>query len=158
MEARFTKWGDTLERMIAKKGFVEPLRTGAFRHFLFSGGGNDIVGGGHLELFLRQFDIAHTDPSDAPWYVNDQFVLALDRVMGLYRDLLRDRAAGVAIHEAARSRLRHALPQRDGPWLGKGMEFRGLHQPTARALPRDHQGHDRRLQRQAAVVRSAVQW
>lgn len=121
------KWGDTLERMIAKKEFVEPLLTGAFRHFLFSGGGNDIVGGGHLELFLRQFDIAHTDPSDAPWYVNDQFVLALDRVMDLYRDLLR-----IVRRESPSTKLLvhgydYALPQRDGPWLGKGMEFRGLH-------------------------------
>ncbi len=33
------KWGDTLEGMLAKKEFVEPLRTGAFKHFLFSGGG-----------------------------------------------------------------------------------------------------------------------
>jgi len=121
------KWGDTLERMIAKKEFVRPLRTGAFKHFLFSGGGNDIVGGGHLEVFLRQFDIAHTNPSDAAWYVNDQFVLALDKVMGLYRELLR-----IVRREAPSTKLlvhgyAYAIPQRDGSWLGEGMQFRGLH-------------------------------
>lgn len=121
------KFGDTLERMIAKKEFVEPLRTGAFKHFLFSGGGNDIVGGGHLEVFLRQFDIGHTDPSDAAWYVNDQFVVALDRVIGLYKELAR-----IVRRESPSTKLLvhgydYAIPQRDGPWLGKGMEFRGLH-------------------------------
>lgn len=120
------QWGDTLEGMIAAKQFVKPLRTKAFKHFLFSGGGNDIVGGGHLERFLRQFEIGHPDPADAPWYVNDLFVEALDRVMALYRDLLRIVArespgTTLVVHGYA-----YVIPQQNGPWLGNAMTFRGL--------------------------------
>ncbi len=47
--------------------------------------------------------------------------------MGLYRELLKivrrvSPATKLLVHGYA-----YAIPQRDGPWLGKGMEFRGLH-------------------------------
>ncbi|MGQ3282738.1 hypothetical protein [Bosea sp. (in: a-proteobacteria)] len=120
------QWGDTLEGMIAAKQFVKPLRTKAFKHFLFSGGGNDIVGGGKLELFLRQFDVGHADPSDAPWYINDLFVDALDRVMGHYRALLK-----IVVRESPKTKLvihgyDYVIPQQNGHWLGNAMTFRGL--------------------------------
>jgi hypothetical protein len=121
------QWGDTLEAMVAARQFVEPLKTKAFRHFLFSGGGNDIVGGGRIQDFVRQYDVGHPAPGDAAWYVKDAFVDALDRVMALYREI----AAIVKRTSPTTTLVVHGyacvLPQPNGTWLGKTMgEFLGL--------------------------------
>ncbi len=121
------QWGDTLEDMVASAQFVEPLKTKAFKHFLFSGGGNDIVGGGRIQDFVRQYDVGHPAPGDAAWYVKDAFVDALDRVLALYRKI----AAIVKRTSPATKLVVHGyacvLPQKNGAWLGKTMEdFLGL--------------------------------
>jgi hypothetical protein len=116
------QWGDTLENMVSSPQFIAPLKTKAFKHFLFSAGGNDIVGGGRIDRFVRMFDVGHQDPKDAAWYVKDAFVAALDHVMALYREILAIVKKTSPDTKLVLHGYSYVLPQKNGAWLGNTME------------------------------------
>jgi hypothetical protein len=73
-------WGDTLEEMLVLGEFWSPIDNGADL-LLFSAGGNDILGNGALATYLNLFDVGHTKPADAPYYVKQAFYDNLDIVV-----------------------------------------------------------------------------
>ena len=67
-------WGDTLAEMVQAGQFWPPLVSGEADTFLFSAGGNDVLGGElGIARFLRLFDVGHTKPSDAAYYIKAEF-------------------------------------------------------------------------------------
>jgi hypothetical protein len=67
-------WGDTLAEMILAGQFWPPLVSGQADTFMFSAGGNDLLGGdGGVAQFLNLFDVGHAKPSDAPYYIKPEF-------------------------------------------------------------------------------------
>jgi hypothetical protein len=50
-------WGDALAEMIQQGQFWPFLQSGSSDVLLFSGGGNDVLGGGELATFLELFDV-----------------------------------------------------------------------------------------------------
>jgi hypothetical protein len=119
-------WGDELAQMIDAGEYLPHLARGDITHFLFSGAGNDILGGGQLHRFLRLFDIDHRTPDDAGYYPTPAFYDALDRVETLFRQLSR-----TVLKISPRTKLvlhgyDYAIPTVDGPFLGRSMERQGL--------------------------------
>ena len=119
-------WGDGLEQMIGEGEYLPYLANGDVDFFLFSGAGNDVLGGGTLYRFLRLYDIDHQHPSDAEYYPTQEFYDALDRIERLYRQLAK---SVLKISPATRLILHGydcAIPQGNGPFLGRAMERQGL--------------------------------
>src|SRR5688572_3018285 len=83
------KAGDTLENMLQKRQYVPHLQTRQVTHFLFSGGGNDVLGG--LRSLLNLFDFDRTDPhnpSDVAFYIKPEFRLVLQVLRTNYAALI----------------------------------------------------------------------
>jgi hypothetical protein len=74
-------WGDALADIILKGQFWPYLQSGSSDVFLFSGGGNDVLG---LELF----DVDHARPKDAPYYLNQDFYDNLNVIISSYERLI----------------------------------------------------------------------
>ena len=119
------KWGDTVENMLAQKQYVQKLRAGTFRHFLFSGGGNDVLGS--IGTYVKTRKPGDTDPANAPAYVKASFATKVRGIISGYETLANDvrKTTGnrtvLYIHGYA-----NALPKKNGPYLGKRLEALGF--------------------------------
>ena len=82
------KWGDTMENMLAQKQYVQKLKAGNFRHFLFSGGGNDVLGS--IDKYVKPRNPGDTDPANAPGYVKPSFATKVKNIMDGYETLAGD--------------------------------------------------------------------
>lgn len=126
-------WGDTLAEMVQVGQFWQPLVSGQADTFLFSAGGNDVLGGElGMARFLNLFDVGHSRPSDAPYYIKAEFYDNLKQILQTYEALIQR----VHIRAPDVIMLGHgydyAIPRIDGPWIGNGMMFVGL-DPTFHA-------------------------
>jgi lysophospholipase L1-like esterase len=119
-------WGDTLDDMIMKGQFWPFLQSGDSDVLLFSGGGNDILGGGMLWHFLDEFDVDHAKPSDAPFYLNRNFFDNLDLVMSNYDGLIKQIKARTPNVIMLGHGYDYTIPRPDGPWLGGPMTRQGF--------------------------------
>ena len=119
-------WGDTLAEMIAAGQFWSFLLSGKSDVLLFSGGGNDILGGGMLWRYVNLFDVDHAKPSDAPYYLNKEFYDNLDAVMANYEGLIqriKQRTPHVIMLGHGYD---YVIPRPDGPWLGGPLTRQGI--------------------------------
>lgn len=118
-------WGDTLENMLAQKQYVQMLESGNFRHFLFSGGGNDVLGS--IGRYVKPRTPGDTDPAHAPDYVKPSFAVKVKAIVEEYEQVAEDtRNAGGArtvlyIHGYA-----NAIPKPDGRYLGRRLTALGF--------------------------------
>jgi hypothetical protein len=117
--------GDTFDHVLAEKQYKSVLQSGLYRVFVFSGGGNDILGGGGLTSLLRKKSEGHgsSDPAD---YVNQPVMRqVLDRLAKGYRQVAKEAKA----FEPGVLMLTHgydyALPRKDGKWLGTPLQAKG---------------------------------
>jgi hypothetical protein len=113
--------GDTLEDMIRSGEYLDGLRQTGASVFLFSAGGNDILGGGNLASMLRDYDPA-LSPAQ---HILPAFQTLLDQAIAGYDKILR----GVEALPGDILTLCHGydrpLPNK-GKWLGLPMETRGI--------------------------------
>jgi lysophospholipase L1-like esterase len=119
-------WGDTLADIILAGEFWPYLMSGQSDVFLFSAGGNDVLGGGKLHEFINQFDVNHSKPADAPYYVKTEFFDNLYVITRNYEELITQiglRAPGVMMVGHGYD---YVIPRDGGPWLGGPLNFRGL--------------------------------
>jgi lysophospholipase L1-like esterase len=123
-------WGDTLADMLLVGEFWPYLDTNpvASDVLLFSAGGNDILGAGELWRFLNLFDVDHDKPSDAPYYVKQEFYENLDVVIQNYESLLQQ----IQSRKNTKKTIvvghgyDYVIPQANGPWLGGPLLRQGL--------------------------------
>nr|WP_145994406.1 SGNH/GDSL hydrolase family protein [Mesorhizobium loti] len=125
-------WGDELEAMITAKQYRQPLRSGLFGHFLFSGGGNDVLGS--IPAYVKPRKPGDTDPAHAADYIKTTFPQKISQMMGFYRTLAndaRDATGGrvvLYVHGYA-----NATPTKGGHYLGGPLEALGF-DPVDHAL------------------------
>ncbi len=123
--ASVAKWGDTVENMLAQKQYVQKLKAGTFRHFLFSGGGNDVLGS--IGTYVKTRKPGDTDPANAPDYVKASFATKVKGIISGYETLANDvrKTTGTKtvlyIHGYA-----NAIPKKNGPYLGRRLEALGF--------------------------------
>nr|MEC9421163.1 hypothetical protein [Pseudomonadota bacterium] len=114
-----TAWpGDTFEKMLLEKSFKQHIDSGIFDFFIFSGGGNDVLGGGALTKLLKPK--ANGDASSDP-----EKYLRLDRIEAVLRTLMAgylEIAQYVQIRSPRTLMLVHGydypIATAKGPWLG----------------------------------------
>ena len=124
--ANIAMYGDELEHMILLAEYMPYLANGNVDFLMFSGGGNDVIGGGALANCINLYDPDHTNPKQAAYYINAEFEKALSRIDQLYRSL----AAQVRKISPATKIVVHgydyAIPRHEGQFLGKALQVRGL--------------------------------
>jgi hypothetical protein len=116
--------GDTLENMIGSGEYMDGLRQTGASVFLFSAGGNDILGGGSLADLLRDFDASLT-PAE---HILPMFQSLLDAAIAGYDTILRNVEALPGDILVLCHGYDRALPNK-GKWLGKPMQRRGINNP-----------------------------
>lgn len=120
-------WGDEIGKMVTtkKKNYLVPLGSGFYRHFMFSGGGNDVLAS--VQEHVRRFGAAGTNPTDAGSYIKPSFETALDTVIGHYGTLaghvrtVTNPKATLYVHGYA-----HARPRAGGRYIGAKLEALGF--------------------------------
>lgn len=113
--------GDTLENMIAEGEYLKALRQTGASVFLFSAGGNDVLGGGHLADHLRNFD---PDRSPSEHILPSFDTLVANAIQG-YDTVLRSVEALPGNVQVFCHGYDKPVPN-SGKWLGKPMESRGI--------------------------------
>lgn len=124
---RVAMWSDEIGEMVSpanKINYMQPLGSGLFSHFVFSGGGNDVLG--RMDRYLKRFGSPGTNPALPSSYLNDAFAAQIDRTIGHYRTLRVDvdRASPktvLYVHGYA-----NAIPKPGGPYIGRRMERLGF--------------------------------
>jgi len=125
-------WGDTLADMILVGQFWPSLISGQSNTFLFSGGGNDVLGGaGGIARFLNLFNVDHAKPSDAAYYVKQEFYDNLKLIVQNYESLIQRVHVRAPYVIMLGHGYDYVIPRSAGPWIGTGMVFVGL-DPTFR--------------------------
>ena len=124
---KLAMWGDEIGKMVTtkKKNYLVPLGAGLYRHFMFSGGGNDVLAsvGNHV----KRFGAAGTNPADANSYIKASFETALTTVIGHYGTLaghvrtVTNPRATLYVHGYA-----HARPRPGGRYVGAKLEGLGF--------------------------------
>jgi hypothetical protein len=117
--------GDTFDHVLAEKQYKSVLKSGLYRVFVFSGGGNDILGGGGLTSLLRMKSDGHGSANPAD-YINQQ---VMTQVMGRLGKGYRQVAKEAKVFEPRILMLTHgydyALPRKNGKWLGTPLQDKG---------------------------------
>jgi hypothetical protein len=119
-------WGDTLSQIAAQAEYMRFMVSGKVRFFLFSAGGNDVLGTDHLADYLRQRVSGDNDPANVPTYVLPAFYRSLDGVDVLLRSIIKNvlnasPATRILIHG-----YDYVIPQNQGRSLGEPLAFRGF--------------------------------
>lgn len=113
--------GDTLDNMVKQGEYLKAIAQTGATVFLFSAGGNDVLGNGALADHLRDFDPARS-PAD---HILPSYQGLLDVAIAGFDKVLR----GVEALPGDILMLCHGydrpIPNR-GKWLGKPMETRGI--------------------------------
>lgn len=120
-------WGDEIGVMVTtkKNNYLVPLRSGLYRHFMFSGGGNDVLAsvGDHV----KRFGAAGTNPANPESYLKSSFDGALATVIGHYGTLaghvrsVTNPKPTLYVHGYA-----HARPRSSGRYIGAKLEALGF--------------------------------
>ena len=118
--------GDTFKQMLVEKDYGQPIQSGIFDFFIFSGGGNDVLGGGALVELLR-WKSEGGGSSDPRKYV---FAPVLKQVLDTLRDGYMEIADDVRVKSSGRTRMLvhgydYPIPRNDGVWIGRPFQAKG---------------------------------
>jgi hypothetical protein len=114
--------GDTTTRML---DFIGQLKQQIAYYkpdaFLFSGGGNDLLGDGKLVKLLEPGDLPR--PTD---YIGPRMRAEMTRIMGNYATILMEVRTIIADLPVIIHGYDYAIPQPGGTWFGKPMDQLGI--------------------------------
>lgn len=119
-------WGDELGQIIAEAEYMTYLATGKVKFLLFSAGGNDVLGGGHLAAYLRQRVSGDNDPKNAPTYILPAYYRRLDAVEVLLRTLVENVLRTSPLTVTLFHSYDYCIPLSMGRWLGVPLRSRGF--------------------------------
>jgi hypothetical protein len=118
--------GDTFQMMLAEKDYQGSIMSGIFDFFVFSGGGNDFLGGGALYDVLKWQEDGggSTDPRQ---YL---YLDALEERLGILRAGYITIADEISEWSGEKTRMLvhgydYPVPRKNGPWLGRPFESKG---------------------------------
>ena len=118
--------GHTFERVLNDKQYVQVLESGLYKVLIFSGGGNDILGGGGLARLLKRKSEGNGSADPADYIKADELKSALKTLDTGYRQVARQAKAAekdilMLIHG-----YDYAIPRKNGKWLGKPLKMAGF--------------------------------
>ena len=120
-------WGAEIGSMVTtqKNNYLVPLGSGLYRHFMFSGGGNDVLAsvGDHV----KRRNAPGTNPADADTFIKASFDGAVGQVIGHYgtlaghvRSVVNPKAT-LYVHGYG-----HARPRSGGEYIGSKFQALGF--------------------------------
>jgi hypothetical protein len=117
--------GDTLADMLAARDYRQPLGSGIFDCFIFSGGGNDVLGGKALVALLRDRQAVGGSPDPHDCIDPDALASAVATLASGYDFIARDvRAADSGVAMLVHG-YDYPLPRAGEPWLGVPFAAKG---------------------------------
>lgn len=128
--------GDTFEEVLAKKQYKQVLQSGLYRVFIFSGGGNDLLGGGGLTRLLKEKSQGHGSADPADYIKTATLNDVMAKLEGGYRKVAHEAKAFEPSIRMLTHGYDYAIPRKNGRWLGKPFKERGYahDDPIARAI------------------------
>lgn len=121
-------WGDEIAKMVNetnKKNYLVPLNSGLWRHFIFSGGGNDVLAG--IGKYVKRLGSPGTSPNNAASYIDPNFDAKLTETLGHYNTLYghvrssQEPDTPLYVHGYA-----YVIPRANGPYVGKALQQLGF--------------------------------
>ncbi|MCA1299356.1 hypothetical protein [Stappia indica] len=117
--------GDTFAEILAARDYRQPLASGIYDFFIFSGGGNDILGGSALATLLKPKEAGGGSGDPRAYLIGGRLDAALSRLAEGYNTL----AADVAALAPGTVLLLHGydrpVPLAGEPWLGQPFAAKG---------------------------------
>ena len=113
--------GDTMSKMLKKKEYMHHIGAEDSDVFLFSGGGNDVLGNGRVDLLLHEYD-PERKPEDYP---NQYFDEVIEYLKRKYRSLIQQVSGEYPKVHIFIHGYDYSLPN-DGYFLGKPMARNGI--------------------------------
>lgn len=118
--------GDTFKKILREREYRDVIKSGTFDFFIFSGGGNDILGGGDLKKLLKQKPKNENS-------LNPRLYLRMERLSDAIAFLAKGYASiceDVEVLTNGHTRLLvhgydYPSPEKGGPWLGDPFTTRG---------------------------------
>lgn len=117
--------GDTLADMLAARDYRQPLGSGIFDYFIFSGGGNDVLGGSALVALLRDRQAVGSSPDPHDCIDPDALATAVATLASNYDFIARDvRAADTGVTMLVHG-YDYPAPRAGQPWLAVPFTAKG---------------------------------
>lgn len=118
--------GDTLSNMLNEKEYKSTLQAAQRDFFIFSGAGNDVVGGGAIERLVQRREAIDPSQPVESWLATDLVTDTYRRILTGYGTIARECEVWAG---GKTSMLVHGydyvIPRPDGVWLGKPFQRRG---------------------------------
>ncbi|MEM7453400.1 MAG: DNA/RNA non-specific endonuclease [Planctomycetota bacterium] len=113
--------GDLLQDMVRQDEVVDSVREEGADVVLLSGGGNDLLGGGRLQEYLKTFSPANS-PEEC--IKKNRFRTFVDGITDRYKSIFRRLTSSFSELHVFCHGYDYAIPD-GGPWLGRPMEELG---------------------------------
>lgn len=118
--------GDTLDDALETRQYVQKLKSGQFRVFILSGGGNDILGGGGLTNLLRKKSEGHGSSNAADYVKDAQLKAALKKLGTGFRLAANEAKAAEKSVLMLIHGYDYVIPRKNGKWLGTPFKDAGF--------------------------------
>jgi hypothetical protein len=121
------KAGDTIEGTLQKKEYMSHLGSGTIKAFLFSGGGNDVLG--DLTRIISLYNPSYDNPKNPAhvnYYIDSSFTLILRFLELKFQELLKDIQSVSPQTLLLVHGYSHARPFANGVYIGKYFEYLGF--------------------------------
>jgi len=115
----FAHPGDTFQQMLAEKQYQGSIQSGIYDFFIFSGGGNDFLGGGALYDYLKWKEDGGGSNDPSRYLYMDNFRWRLDTLRTGYFTIAdeiatwTDNKTKMLVHG-----YDYPIPRKGEPWLG----------------------------------------
>ena len=118
--------GDTFQQMLLEKDYRGPIGSGIFDFFIFSGGGNDVLGGGALVELLRWKTDGGGSTDPKRYLFLPLLKSALDGLRAGYLEIADDvKAKSTNKTHMLVHGYDYPIPRPDGVWIGKPFHSKG---------------------------------
>jgi GDSL-like Lipase/Acylhydrolase family len=118
--------GHTFERVLNDKQYVQVLGSGRYRVFIFSGGGNDILGGGGLADLLKKKSDGNGSAKPSDYVKPSALASVLKKLDTGYRQVAREAKAAEKDILMLTHGYDYAIPRKNGKWLGTPLKQAGF--------------------------------
>ena len=118
--------GHTFDEILAENDFKQALDSGLYKVFVFSGGGNDFLGGGALVDILKNKSEGGGSQNPADYIKQTALAGVLAKLKKGYRRVAKQAKASRPDILMLTQGYDYAIPRKNGQWLGKPLKAAGF--------------------------------
>ena len=118
--------GHTFDEILADNSYKQALDSGLYKVFVFSGGGNDFLGGGALVNILKNKSEGGGSQNPADYVKLAALAGVLAKLKKGYRSVAKQAKASRPDILMLTQGYDYAIPRKNGPWLGRPLKAAGF--------------------------------